>query len=76
MRAEFLRIFSAERERVGWIDAAGDHAHERFILLRFWPRHLLEFQHFGRAIFVRDDSPHHWLFVRADCGDGQNCRHR
>jgi hypothetical protein len=72
MGAEFLCIFPAERERIGWIDAAGDHAHERFVAVRFWSRHLLNLQHFGRAVFVGDHGSHLWLFISARYADRQN----
>ena len=65
MRAEFFRVFPAECERIGWIDAAGDHAHERFIVVRFWSLHLFNLEHIGRAVFVRDDGSHLWLFISA-----------
>ena len=38
MGAEFLRVFPVERQWISWIDAAGDHTHERFIIVRLWPR--------------------------------------
>ena len=69
MRAEFLRVFPAECERIGWIDAAGDHAHQRFIVVRLWSLHLFNLQHFGRAVFVGDHGSHLWLFVSARCAD-------
>ena len=72
MRSEFLRVFAAERERIGRVDAARDHAHERFIFFRFGSRHLLKLEHFRRTIFVRDHRPHHWFFVSARCADGQD----
>src|SRR4029077_21023974 len=43
VRAEFARIFPAERERVCWIDAAGNHAHESFIFVRLRSRDLFKF---------------------------------
>jgi hypothetical protein len=63
--AKFPRVFSAERERVGWIDTAGDHAHQCFVFYRLRPPDLLQFQDFGCTILVRDDRFHHWLFVGA-----------
>ena len=62
MRSEFPGVFAAEREWVGWINAARDHAHESFIFLRFRPRHLFKFEDFGSAILVRDDRFHHRCF--------------
>ncbi len=68
MRAEFLSVFAAECERIGWIDAAGNHAHERFVVVRFWSLHLLQLQHIGRAVFMSDHGSHLWLFrQRALC---------
>jgi hypothetical protein len=69
MGAEFLRIFSTECERIGWIDAAGDHAHERFVVVRLWSLHLLKLQHIGRAVFVGDHGSHLWLFISARYAD-------
>ena len=69
MRAEFLRVFPAERERISWIDAAGDHAYERFVVVRLWSLHLLKLQHVGRAVFMGDHGSHHWLFVSAHYAD-------
>ena len=65
MRAKFARIFPAERERIGWIDAARDHAHKRFIFVRFWPRNSLKFQDFRSAVLMRDHGLHRWFFVGA-----------
>ena len=65
MRAELLRVFPAERERVGRIHAARDHAHERFVVLRLRPRHFFKLQDFRRAILICDDRCHHRLFVGA-----------
>ena len=50
MRAEFARVFAAERERVGWINTARDHSHQSFIFFRLRSRHLFKFQDFGCAI--------------------------
>src|SRR5262249_23551578 len=69
MGAEFLCVFPAERERIGWIDAAGDHARERFIIRRLWSLHLLNFQYIGWPVLVRDHGPHRWLFVSSRYGD-------
>ena len=69
MGAELLRVFPAERERIGWIDAAGDHAHERFIVVRFRSLYSLKLQHIGRAVFVGDHGLHLWLFLSADYAD-------
>ena len=74
MRAKFPRVFSAERKRVGWIDAARDHAHKSFIFVRFRPRDLLNFQDFRRAILMRDHGLHYWLFVGAN--GRKNCKNR
>ena len=76
MCAEFLRVFSAECERIGWIDAAGDHAHERFIVVRFWSLNLFNLEHIGRAVFMRDDGSHLWLFVSARYADRHELRER
>ena len=72
MGAEFLRIFPAERERIRWIDAARDHAHERFIFIRLWSLNLFNLEHIGRPVFVRDDGSHLWLFVSARYADRQD----
>src|SRR6185437_6288272 len=45
MSAEFPRILPAERERIGWIHAAGDYAHQRFIIVWFWSRNLFNLEH-------------------------------
>src|SRR5256886_10905582 len=50
MRAEFARIFPTERERVGWIDAARNHAHQNFFFVRLRSRDLFQFQDFRRAV--------------------------
>ena len=73
VRPEFSGVFPAERERVGWVDAARNHTHEHFILLRLRPRHLFEFQHFGGAVLVRDHRLHHRLFVRTCEVSEENC---
>ena len=65
VRAEFLCVFAAERERVSWINTARDYAHECFIVLRLRSRHLFELQHVRRAILVRDYRFHHRFFVGA-----------
>jgi len=67
--AEFLRVLSAECERIGWIDAAGDHAHERFIVVRLWSLHLFNLEHIRLAVFMGDDGSHLWLFISARCAD-------
>src|SRR5262249_2661457 len=64
--AELLRIFSAERERIGRINAAGDDAHECLILHWLWSWHVLKLEHAGRAIFVRNHGSHHRFLLRAD----------
>src|SRR3954447_9229338 len=71
MGAEFLRVFPAEREWIGWIYAASDHAYQRLIVVRLWFLHLLKLQHIGRAVFVGDYGPHLWLFVRVRCANAQ-----
>src|SRR5262249_24606304 len=69
MRSEFLGVFPAQRYRVRWVYAACDHAHERFIVRRLWPRHMLKLEHFGRAVFVSDYRSHRWLFLSARYAD-------
>ncbi len=72
MGPEFFRILSAERERIGWIDAAGDHADEHFIVVWLWSLNLFNLEHIRRAVFVRDDGSHLWLFVSARNADRQD----
>src|SRR6266436_260913 len=43
------------------IYAGSDHANEYLIFLRFWPGHILVLQNLGAAIFMNDNSFHHWL---------------
>jgi hypothetical protein len=69
---EFFRIPSAERERIGWIDAAGNHADEHFIVVWFGSLNLFDLEHIGRAVFVRDDGSHLWLFVSTRYADRQD----
>src|SRR5437667_5273022 len=82
MRAEFLCVFTAERERVSWIDSASDYAHECFIVFRLGPRHLFKFQQVRRAILMRDDCLHHRFFFSAcamrksENRDAQQCEAR
>ena len=71
MGAELLRVFPAERERIGWVDTAGDHAYEHLIVIRLRSLNLFNLEHFGRPVFVRDDGSHHWLFISAYCADRQ-----
>jgi len=73
MGAEFLRVFPAEREWIGWIYAASDHAYERLIVVRLWFLHLLQLQHIGRAVFVGDHGAHLWCFVGACYADRYYC---
>jgi hypothetical protein len=72
MGAEFLCVFAAERERIGWINAAGDHAHERFIFIRLWSLDLFNLEHIGRPVFVGDHGSHLWLFLSARYADRQD----
>ena len=82
MRAEFLCVFTAERERVSWIDSARDYAHECFIVFRLGPRHLFKFQQVRRAILMCDDCFHHRFFFSAcamrksENRDAQKCEAR
>src|SRR5215471_11549450 len=69
MGTEFLCVFPAERERVGWIDAAGDHAHERFIVVRLRSLDLFNLEHIRWAVFVRNDGSHFWFLLSARCTD-------
>ena len=62
MRSEFLRVLAAKNKRVGRINAARDHTHEDFVLLRLGHGHIFVFQYFRPAVFVRDDCLHRLLF--------------
>ena len=76
MRSKFLRVFSAQRERVGWIYAARDHADERFVFSRLRSRHLFKFEHLGCAILVRNYRLHHRVFVGTCELRGENGENR
>ena len=76
MRAEFARIFAAEGERVGGINAARDHPHERFIFFRLGPRYFFKFQHFRCAVLVGDDRLHHRRLVGAYDVTEESCENR
>ena len=74
MSAELLRVFPAERERIGWVDTAGDHAYEHLIVIRLRSLNLFNLEHFGRPVFVCDDGSHRWLFISACCADRQQTK--
>src|SRR5262245_12131331 len=69
MSAEFLSVFAAEGERIGWINAAGDHAYERFVVVRLGSLNLFDFEHIRRPIFVSNRGWHVWLLVSACRGE-------
>ena len=76
MGPELPSVLATEGERIGWIDATRNYAHERFIFLGLRPRHFFELQQLRRAILVRDYRFHHPLFVRAYVVNGENYQKR
>jgi hypothetical protein len=68
MRPPFLRVFPAERKRVGWVDSACNYAHKRFVLLRLRSRYFFKLQYFRASIFVRDRRLHHRFLTGPERG--------